>query len=183
MAMPAKPDHVHELAGTKSEAVNTSDVAPGRPRFPKGLSEVARKKFKALCALLEKRRHLTDADGELLALFAVTYDRWQRALEKLAVEGEIRVYVRLDSNGQPHDQEKMNLWLAVAEKSEKTMLACLDRLGLSPLNRSKVRPTKSAKPEVVADPMSRLLLNEEEPSEEHSYKLANAMLKKHQEVQ
>ena len=156
MPMTAKPEALHELMGTTSEAVNVSDVAPGRPRFPKGLSSAGRKKFKQLCSLLEKRRHLTDADGELLSLFAVAFDRHQRALEKLAVEGEVRQYSRLNNHGEEVLTEKANLWLKIAQDAEKTMLACMDRLGITPLNRSKVRPTKSAK-DTVVDPMERLL--------------------------
>lgn len=111
-------------------------------------------------------------------MFAIAFDRQQRALEKLAVEGEIRVYTRLDSNGQPHDQEKPNLWLKVAQDAEKTMLACMDRLGITPLNRSKVRATKTVK-DTVVDPMARLLNDEEPDVQENSYKLANAMLEKY----
>jgi phage terminase small subunit len=37
--------------------------------------------------------------------------------------------------------EKPNLWLKVAETSERNMIACLDRLGLTPNARGKVKPT------------------------------------------
>ena len=93
---------------------------------------------------MEARQVITPGDAELLRIYAVAYTRHERALDKLAVEGEICVYVRLDSNGQAHDQEKPNLWLKVAQDAERTMVACLDWLGLTPLNRNKVRPTANA---------------------------------------
>jgi len=143
MPTQVKPDELHWLQGTKPQAKAKAEysVEPGRPKYPKGISAEARAVFKRLCTLLESRRALSEGDGELLRLYSILYDRHARALAKIAVEGEVRVYVRLDSNGNPHDQEKSNIWLKVAETAERNMVACLDRLGLSPLNRGKVAPT------------------------------------------
>ena len=145
MPTPRKPLERHQLQGSKPDYTPETPIASGRPKFPRGISGEARRTFKRLVAMLEERRHLTNADGELLSVYCHAYDRHQRALAKLAEEGEVRVYVRLDSNGQPHEQEKVNLWLKIAETSERTMIACLDRLGLSPLNRSKVKHTEPEK--------------------------------------
>jgi P27 family predicted phage terminase small subunit len=109
-----------------------------------------------LAGLLEKRRHLTEGDIELLRIYSLLYVRHAKALEKIEAQGEICVYVRLDSNGQPHDQEKPNLWLKVAETCEKNMVACLDRLGLTPANRAKIKPTGDDKNK-PADPMEEFL--------------------------
>jgi P27 family predicted phage terminase small subunit len=143
MSRPLKDPALHELQGTKSRAGQDDGpaVAPGRPKFPKDLSREARPVFKNLVRLLEKRRHITEGDVYLCRVFALVYVRHAKAQAKLEAEGEIRSYVRLDSNGQPHDQEKPNLWLKVAETAEKNMVACLDRLGLTAMNRSKVKPT------------------------------------------
>lgn len=157
MPRPRKSLDEHKLASTQPKYAEEPALVAGRPKFPKNISGEARKKFKALCAMLQERRHLTNADGELLALYCHAYDRNQKALTKLAEEGEVRVYVRLDSNGQPHDQEKKNLWLDVAQNAEKTMLACLDRLGLTPLNRAKVKETTpNRKKELVPGSMAYL---------------------------
>jgi P27 family predicted phage terminase small subunit len=141
-------DH-HKLAGTKPAYVEPqSDVDASRPRYPKGLTPEAKRVFKNVTRLLERRRSLTEADGELVRLLALTHVRHARAVEKLAEQGEIRIYVRLDSNGQPHDVEKENLWLAVATTAEKQMIGIYDRLGFTPRDRSKIRPTKEEpKPE------------------------------------
>lgn len=152
MPTPRKSEFMHELSGTKSQAV-TPDVivAPGRPKFPKQLSKELKPLFKRVCSLLEQRRALTAGDGELILLFVVTYARWQKALSKVHEEGEVRLYTRLDSNGQPHEQEKQNLWLPISERAEKQLVGIIDRLGLTPLNRSKVKPTgEQEKPKEIS---------------------------------
>lgn len=146
-----KPDDLHWLQGTKATpppaAKEGTPIPPGRPRYPKGISPEAKRVFKRLCSLLEERKHLSHGDGELLRVYALLYTRHEKAMAKLAAEGEICTYVRLDSNGQPHDQVKPNLWLKVAETCERNMVACLDRLGLTPGTRGRVKPTG-----VVAEP-------------------------------
>jgi P27 family predicted phage terminase small subunit len=144
MSRPLKDPALHELQGTKSragEGASEAVAAPGRPKFPKGLPSAVRVVFKRVVALLEKRKHITEGDVELIRLYALLYVRHAKALQKLDAEGEIRTYVRLDSNGAAHDQEKPNLWLKVTETAEKNMVACLDRLGLTAMNRAKVKAT------------------------------------------
>lgn len=160
MPTPRKSEHMHKLSGTKSQA-STPDVitSPGRPRFPKNLSKESRAVFKRLCSLLESRRALTAGDGELLLLYAVQFERWQRALVHVQTEGEICNYTRLDSNGQPHEVPKENLWLKVVRESEKALVGIIDRLGLTPLNRSKVKltgePANVPEPDPLAEILSR----------------------------
>lgn len=150
--MPRKSLAEHALTGTKPEYVtpDTVAVAPGRPHYPKGISADARKEFKRLCNLLEKRRSLTPGDEEALRLYAIVFDRHARAIAKLAEEGEIKIYYRLDNQGKQVPSERPNLWLKVAQESERFMVSVLDRLGLTPMNRGKVKPCdvpKEVKPE------------------------------------
>ena len=150
-----KSDDLHWLQNTKptpAVKVEGAPVLPGRPKYPKGISPEAKRVFKRLCNLLEERRHLSTGDGELLRLYSLLYTRHERALAKLEAEGEICIYVRLDSNGQPHDQAKPNLWLKVAETAERNMVACLDRLGLTPNARAKVKPTGDTVPADEPEP-------------------------------
>jgi P27 family predicted phage terminase small subunit len=159
MPTPRKSDAMHKLTGSISQA-KTPDAtnAPGRPKLPSKLSKESRRVFKRLCSLLESRRALTAGDGELLILYAITFERWQRALAHLQVEGEICNYTRLDSNGQPHEVPKENLWLKVGRESEKSLVRIIDRLGLTPLNRSKIQPTsKQEKPVEEIEPLAELL--------------------------
>lgn len=143
MPMPRKTERLHKLQGTRSQArtLNESVVPEGRPSCPRGLSKEARRVFRQLCRLLAERRALTRGDGELLRLYATTWERHARAEERLALEGDVVQYTRLDSNGQPHQVEKPNIHLAIAERAEKQMVVILDRLGLTPVNKDKVKRT------------------------------------------
>jgi P27 family predicted phage terminase small subunit len=137
-----KSDLVHWLQHTSPHdrtPATESNAPAGRPPIPK---DVSKKVFKSLCRELEKRKALTSGDLQLIRLFCVLYERHSRALEKLAAEGEIRSYPRATSSGEVYQCEAPNLWLKVAENAEARMISCLDRLGLTPLNREKVRPTK-----------------------------------------
>jgi P27 family predicted phage terminase small subunit len=151
MPMPKKPAKLHWLSGTKSQAATEADfvVPASRPRLPKDLSPEALVIFKRLCALLKSRRALTAGDSELLRLYAVTHVRHAKAIAKIQEQGEVCVYTRMDSNGAAHEVEKENLWLKIAFNAEKNLVAILDRLGLTPHNRDKVKP---AAPPVPKEP-------------------------------
>lgn len=110
-----------------------SYVDPGRPHCPKSLSAAGKRIFKRLCKLLEERRTLTEADGDLLRLYAITHERHARALEHLENEGEI---VSTDRG------EAQSPWLAIAERSEKSMVSILAQLGLTPATRDKIKVTR-----------------------------------------
>src|SRR5580692_3680433 len=129
MPQPRKPLAVHKLQNTKPEYVEVDCVIEaGRPKNPKGLSPDALKAFKKLRRVLEQRRSLTAGDGELLRIWAIAFVRHEKAIAKLAEEGEIKVYWRLDNHGERCPSERPNLWLKVAQDAEKLMLSTLDRL-------------------------------------------------------
>jgi P27 family predicted phage terminase small subunit len=165
MAMPAKPAELHALHGTKPEAKSVqSPIVAGRPKYARNLPESLRGLFREVCKQLQERRALTKADTHLISLYCICWDRHQRATKKLLEEGEIAAYTRMDNHGVAHQIEKPNLWFKVAESSEKTMVACLDRLGLSPMNRDKVKPTASSKEEIAQDPMDAFLNRAKRPT-------------------
>ncbi|HWY20027.1 MAG TPA: P27 family phage terminase small subunit [Candidatus Acidoferrum sp.] len=144
--MPRKSLDQHKLQGTKPEYVEpTAIVSGGRPRYPKNLTPEAKRVFKSISRLMESRRSLTEADGELIRLLALTHVRHSKAISKLEEEGEIKVYFRLDKHGEQVASERPNLWLDVAQACEKQMISIYDRLGLTPLNRAKVKPTEPPK--------------------------------------
>jgi P27 family predicted phage terminase small subunit len=149
MPTPAKSTELHKLTGTKSQAQHApseSDaLEPGRPKYPKGISADARRVFKRLVQILEQRRHCTPGDEEILRLFCLLFDRHARAIAKLAEEGEIVTYYRLDKFGAQVPTVRPNLWLKVAETCEARMFTALTCLGLTPAARKGVKPTKPAK--------------------------------------
>jgi len=95
--------------------------------------------YRRLSRTLEARRSATPGDQEILRLASYLIVRHQRALEKLAEEGEVCTYTRLNNRGEDVQCEKPNLWLKIAETSEAKILACLSALGMTPMNRSKVK--------------------------------------------
>ncbi|SRR6266478_7068006 len=151
MGRPAKTLQMHALQGTRAEAQLPGDsrVPAGRPKIHGDLTPAARSVFKRLCKLLEQRHALTSADSELLRIYAILFDRHRRAMEHVQAEGEIKIYISLDKDGVQVPREKANLWLKVAETAEKNLVVILDRLGLSPVNRDKVKPVQKSENEIV----------------------------------
>jgi P27 family predicted phage terminase small subunit len=143
MPQPRKSLDEHKLQNTKARYVEpASDVPAGRPKFPKDITSEEKPFFKQIVKLLSNSRTCTAGDAELIRLLTIARTRHARALEHIRAEGEICAYTRLDSNGQPHEVWKENLWLKVATDAEKLQMSALDRLGLTPLNRGKIKPTK-----------------------------------------
>lgn len=154
---PALPLEVHKLKSTESEAEPSPEIQPSRPKFPRGLRGESKKIFKKLASVLERRRALTEGEEELLRLYANLHVRHAKAQAKLEEEGEVCTYYRLNNRGESVPTEKPNLWLAIAQGAEKNMVSILDRLGLTPLNRSKVKQTSKPKETKGYDPMEELL--------------------------
>jgi P27 family predicted phage terminase small subunit len=149
MARARKSLDEHKLQSTRPQYVEPDvSIAPGRPKYPRNLTPEAKRVFKNTCRLLERRRSLTEADGELIRLLALAHVRHAKAIEKLAEEGEIKTYYRLDKHGEQVASERENLWLQVARDAEKFMVGIYDRLGLTPLNRGKVKQAEAPKPAV-----------------------------------
>ena len=166
----------HKLQGTKpSYTEPESLVVASRPKipneFPKGT--VLRKWFKQYCQDLEKRRTLTSGDAELLRIAVICRDRHARAFAHVQTEGEIVTYQRLDADGHSVDVVKPNLWLKVAQDAEKQLVAILDRLGLTPANRNKIRPTEKPKEKDFA---GDALLSREEAQRQKDAEEADALL-------
>jgi P27 family predicted phage terminase small subunit len=146
MPMPRKSLSEHDLTGTKPQYV-LPDVAvkPGRPKYPKNLSPESKRFFKLICRQLEQRGNLTEGDQELIRMYAIARDRHEHANEHVKTEGEIVTYTRLDKKGETFDSVAPNVWLKIAQDSEKQMVTYLDRLGLTPMNRGKVKPAEPTK--------------------------------------
>jgi P27 family predicted phage terminase small subunit len=163
MPAPRKSLEEHALHGTRpnGRAADVSQVPSGRPKFPRDLDSSLKPIFKRLCSLLAERRVLSAADGELIRLYVFMYDRHVRNAAVLRSEGEIKLYTRLDSNGQPHQMEKANLRLKIVADAERTMAGILSQLGLTPTAKDRAKPTRGSEEKVVpgsiADTMPFLL--------------------------
>lgn len=139
------------------------DALAGRPACPRFLSAPAKQRFRQLCRQLEQRRQLTKADGELLALYATLWVRWREASDDVARRGAVVISISRGKNQEIIEREKKNPYLLIAQETEKEMVAVLDRLGFTPLNREKVKKTKAAEP---TEPVLPAWLIEETETEE-----------------
>lgn len=124
---------------------HTPTIDEGRPTCPGYLDKESRQIFRKLCKQLEQRRALTRGDGELLTLYATTWRRWRKAMADVAQRGEVVISISRGKNGEVIEREKKNPWLLIAQESERAMVAILDRLGLTPLNKEKVKKAKADK--------------------------------------
>jgi P27 family predicted phage terminase small subunit len=169
MPTPRKSLEQHALHNTRphDRAADTSHVPAGRPRFPKDLDASLRPVFKRLCALLQERRALTSADGELIRLYCFQYERHVKNAALLRTEGDLCTYMRLDSNGVAHPQVKTNLRLKVVTDAERQMAAILNQLGFTPTSKERAKPTNNNRgrlhviPGSIADTHPELLRGEE----------------------
>jgi P27 family predicted phage terminase small subunit len=131
-----------------------SYVEPGRPKYPRKLSPQGKKVFKRLCAQLESRRTLTEGDQEILCLYSSLADRRDRAMESIERDGEV----------VSTEEGKLvtNPWLSIAERTEARMISILEKLGLTPASRDRVKVTRrSLEPDVL-----EIVLNAPQPKEE-----------------
>ena len=131
---------------SKATTSGASHVPAGRPEFPEELGPGGKKVFKELCQLLEERRTLTRGDGDLLVLYVQTRARYMRAIARVETEGEITIREKVGRGEGVYTVEEENPWLLVAERAMKSMLSILDRLGLTPGSRDKVKATRSGGP-------------------------------------
>jgi P27 family predicted phage terminase small subunit len=146
MPMPRKSLSEHEICNTKPQYVLPDvSTAPGRPKYPKGITPDAKRFFKTICRQLERRGTLTEGDQELIRLAAILRDRHAKAIEHVTAEGEICSYTRTDKKGEQYESVGPNLWLKIAQESEKQIVSILDRLGLTPAARGKITPAEPAK--------------------------------------
>ncbi|HEV2521978.1 MAG TPA: phage terminase small subunit P27 family [Candidatus Acidoferrales bacterium] len=160
MSRPALPEVIHALKGTRAtRAKDNGDVAPGRPKFPKGLNRAERQTFKRLVGDLEERRHCTKADREAIHLYCVLFTRWQKALADIRDRGELVTNIVKGKDGVEIPRRELNEYLAIAQATEKSMWAILQGLGLTPVSRSKVKAAKNPEAEAPVDPFEAIMNN------------------------
>lgn len=167
MGRPAKSNELHQLQGTKpqSKATTESLFVGGRPKFPAHLSRVARAEAKRVVKLLEDRRTVTPGDIALISLYAEVYSRW--VATKAAIGDELMVEIKMkDANGAIHSTKRLNPLLKVAQADEAKLIQLTTQMGLTPVTRDRVRPTKSHRNnlEVIAGSVADLMPNLLEPS-------------------
>ena len=178
MGRPRKSLDVHGLDGTRPHYKPTeqdltlaSSIPFSRPKFLRDIDARIRPIAKRLCKRLEERRTLTAADADLIRLYVVVFDRHERNLALLRDEGELVQVTVLDSKGYPHQVTKTNLRLKVCAEAEKQLAALLEKMGLTPATKDKIKPggalekkAKTIVPGSMADTSPWLLTPDERES-------------------
>lgn len=144
MGRPAKTIRQHLLSGTVPQGKQESKVSlyeGGRPKAPKHLSPAARREFKRGVQLLEHRGTITEGDLATLAVYAECLVRWIAAKEQLGEHYMITTTIK-DTHGEPVIVQRLNPLLKVVEACEGRLLTLAKNLGLTPLDRDKVKPTR-----------------------------------------
>ena len=150
LGRPRKSDAEHALYGTKphkSTAKTQSELSASSPEMPKHLTPEARREWKRLLPLLEKRGSLTEADSAALALYCETYSRWLLAKQDVAENGLTITSTVLDSSGQAVASRKINPALRIVENCERSLRNFLREFGMTPATRERVVPARKPKGE------------------------------------
>jgi P27 family predicted phage terminase small subunit len=147
MPRPAKSEAAHFLQGTvpqtgRSKTTQSASIyAGGRPTIPHHLSRVARAEYKRLCQLLENRRTLTEGDRNSLAVLSECVARWVAAKRELGDRLLIETTI-VDKKGNTFTTTKAHPLIKIIETAETKILALSKALGLTAIDRDKVRPTQ-----------------------------------------
>ena len=142
--MPRKSLEEHALTGTRPHydiGPRVSHIQGGRPYPPKFLSAEAKKKFRSLARVLEKRRVATSGDAELLTQYVILWERWLVAQQHVRDDGAVIEQVCFTKDNEKYTRLKKNPWLEVAQVSEKQMASALAALGLTVSGRDKAKQT------------------------------------------
>lgn len=108
------------------------------PECPAHVTGAAREEWDRIIVLLEKYKLITDIDTAALALYCVSYGRWQEAEKKIReikADGGDGLIVK-SPNGYPIQ----NPYLAVANRAMEDCYKHIQQFGLSPAARSRVTP-------------------------------------------
>ena len=103
------------------------------PTCPAHLSPSAKAEWKRLARPLFERGIIGDGDRASLAAYCQAYGRWVEAERKLA---ETPLLIKL-----PSGYIQQSPWLAIANKQLEIMAKYMSELGLSPVSRTRVRPS------------------------------------------
>jgi len=158
MPRAAKTIRQHLLEGSVPQAKpdKASPYQGGRPKFPSHLSKVARIEMKRCVRILEERGTVTEGDFATLAVYAEVYARWIQCKREMGDALMVTTTV-LDSNGVARSVTRVNPLLKIAQACESRMLSLVKALGLTPIDREKVKQTNvNEKEEVVPGSMGAL---------------------------
>jgi P27 family predicted phage terminase small subunit len=146
---------VQHAKGYRATRAKESIAVEGRPTCPRHLTPSERKLFRFVCRELTTRRALTKGDRDLIVLYCETVTRRDKAMVDVHDRGEIIVST-YEKNGVELKREVKNPWYLVATEAERTLVALMDRLGITPRSREMVKAV-SEKEEEPEDALDKLM--------------------------
>ena len=133
----------------ESRDTTPADYVPsGKPKMPNSVKEIpeAVEAWKGAVKILKERGALTRGDGPALTVFALCQARYLKAtadVEKRGFEIEVE---RGDKKGERYTTSTPNPSLQIISQCERQLLALAVRLGMTPKDRSGIRPAKPKTP-------------------------------------
>ena len=159
MARAAKTIRQHLLQGTipHSKPEKPSVYQGGRPKRPKHLSPAAWTEFKRICGILERRGTATEGEYVIAGLMAEVYARW--AAVKAQIGDQYMVTTTVTNNhGVERTVSRVNPLLKVLQADESRLQSLAKSLGLTPLDREKVKQTRpNEEEEIIPGSMADLM--------------------------
>lgn len=146
-----RPTELKVLAGAQPCRINEASpqLGPGRPDPPAHLDDIARAAWDQLCDHLSTMRVLTRADAAALEIYCTVYSRWRSALESIEEHGTTidTTIIRMSDGREipnPKGCIKTNPAVTLASTCEATLARLLAAFGLTPSDRSRVKPIDAA---------------------------------------
>lgn len=131
-----------QLAERAQETTTESTVSAGRPRMPKTLTELEQECWKQAAKIMRARGTLTKGDSENLEMYAVVKARWILARRDIEARGLEITETRHAKNGEEYEVSVPNPSLKICDSCEQRLHAYTKVLGLTPMDRTKVKKAK-----------------------------------------
>lgn len=145
MAMPRKPDYLHDLQGTKPQhkdgVLTDEQFIGGRLKMPANYPPEKQAVWKLLFTPLQKRKTLTKGDSAAATIIVEMWCRWQ-TVSALAAANPIIEVSWLDKNGDEHFKQVESPASKMSTSLEHKLLAALKEFSATPASREKTRQTK-----------------------------------------
>jgi P27 family predicted phage terminase small subunit len=157
MLLDGNTSHLTKAQIAERVAVETeteAHIPSGRPKMPKTLSELERECWKGASKIMKARGTLTKGDAELLELFAVTKARWILARRDIEVRGLEIQETRHAKDGSEYEVSIANPSLKIADNCESRLLQYSKSLGLTAVDRTKVKAVQGTKKKRTMSPTS-----------------------------
>ncbi len=124
--------------------LNAMEPQPRRvtPKAPRHLNDAARKEWRRLVRILQPMGVLTEAEADLLAVYAQTYAQWVQASRQLQEQS----LIIFSGNGTA----MRNPLLKVVDDAIKVMGRCMSELGMTPAARVRLVAPQEENDEMAA---------------------------------